>query len=149
METTELKTISFPKSREEILDALSVRYEVFINEQGFESELEEDGYDSKSIHIVLYLDKKPVGNVRMIDKKPILKLGRFAVLKEHRNKGYGRLLMEEFIKQAKEMKKLGYEKIFLEAQIQVVEYYESFGFITTSDVIIVEDYPHKSMEFLL
>ena len=145
----ELKVISYPKTREEILDALSVRYAVFIDEQGFESELEEDGYDNKSIHIVLYVDKKPVGNVRIIPKKPILKLSRLCILKEYRKKGLSKYLMEKYIKICKTMKSEGFDKIYLEAQVQVVGFYELHGFVTTSDVIIVEDYPHKSMEMVL
>ena len=144
-----IKVIPYPKSREDMLDALEVRYAVFIDEQKFEYDLEEDGQDSKSIHIVLYKDNKPIGTVRIIPLKPILKLSRLCILKEYRKKGLSKYLMEEHIKRSREMKDQGFEKIFLESQIQVAGLYEKYGFVTTSGVVMVEDYPHKNMELLL
>lgn len=149
MDNFQVKVIKNPKTREEILDALSVRYTVLRDEQGFPKELEEDEYDKKSYHIVLYCNDKPIGNVRLVPLKPIIKLTRLCVLKEFRRKKLSLHLMNEYLKQCQELKKEGYTKSHLEAQVQVIPYYEIFGYKSISEEIIVQNYPHKKMELIL
>lgn len=38
-------------------------------------------------------------------------------------------------------------KLYVEAQEPVVNFYIKLGFIPISDVVIIEDYPHKLMEY--
>lgn len=74
----------------EIADALSIRNQVFIEEQGVDPKIELDQYDAKAIHFVGYLNQEPiaVARVQIIDHKG--KIQRVAVLKSYRNKGYGK-----------------------------------------------------------
>ena len=149
MDNFEVKVLKYPKTREEILDALFVRYTVLRDEQGFPKELEEDEYDTKSYHIILYCNNKPIGNVRLVPLKPIIKLTRLCILKEFRGKNLSRYLMAEYLKQCQILKKDGYTKSYLEGQVQVLPFYEIFGYKTVSDIIIVQNYPHKKMELIL
>ena len=41
------------------------------------------------------------------------------------------------------------KRIYCEGQIQVVDFYKKFGFEEISDVIMVENYPHKKLELNL
>ena len=38
------------------------------------------------------------------------------------------------------------KRIYCESQIQVVEFYKKYGFEEISDVVIIENYPHKKLE---
>ncbi len=75
-----------------------IRRKVFIEEQGVDEALERDGYDAVSDHVLVYEDNIPVGTGRVIykdeDAAPLI--GRIAVLKEHRGKQYGDLIVRNW-----------------------------------------------------
>ena len=76
-----------PAHRFEIFDAPSddevrIRTEVFIDEQGFEAEFDDD--DAVSKHIVLYEGGVPVAVCRIIPDGDSCHIGRVAVVRDHR-----------------------------------------------------------------
>ena len=84
------------RSLPEMLDALAVRRQVFIEEQGVQESLEVDHHDADpaivttAIHIVGYLEGRPVATGRLLlDSSPgeYAHIGRVAVLKEWRELG--------------------------------------------------------------
>lgn len=140
-----ITTVAYPQTLDLIKDFITIREAVFVHEQGFPVEGEADGKDPTSVHFILYVEGNAVGGVRLIVLEDYTKLGRLAVLKEHRGKGYGKLLVKELVNYAKQHQ--SDKKLKVESQVQVVDFYESLGFTTVSEVVIIEDYPHKRMEY--
>lgn len=106
---------------------LKIRFEVFVEEQSvkLDEEIEDDEFTYMAF--VLYKNDRPIGTVRYkhIDKNTV-KIGRFAVVKDERGRGYGRQLMT-FIES------LIYVKVrplhlILGAQIQARPFYQSLGY---------------------
>ncbi|WP_058486346.1 GNAT family N-acetyltransferase [Defluviitalea phaphyphila] len=128
-------------------DSLYIRKKVFMEEQGFKNEI--DDYDNKGIHLVLYIDEKPVATGRLhikdMDSK-IYKIGRIAVLKEYRNKQLGKKIIE--ILEAK-AKKEGAKKIVISAQCQAQDFYKKNGYIAKGDIYYEEFCPHIYMEKII
>ncbi len=102
-----------------------IRNIVFIKEQNVKEDIEFDGTDADAIHLLLLENDIPVGTGRIILVNDDYRLGRIAVLKEHRGKGYGREIVRQLIKHAY---KIGGNRQYLHAQISVIPFYESLGF---------------------
>ena len=89
-------------------DALRIRNQVFVKEQGVPYELEVGNAleEASSVHFVLYDGGLAKGTVRLLadlDKKTAL-IQRMAILKEARGHGYAKLLIDRLIEFAKESK---------------------------------------------
>lgn len=122
-----------------IEDSLNIRMAVFVDEQGYSKEDELDGIDHECIHYVGYDENKPVCTMRVIVKDDCYKLGRIAVLKEERKKGYGfdlvKAVMEELT-----------DKYFkLSSQVHAVPFYEKLGFVTDGEEYLEDGQPHILM----
>ncbi|MFV0504068.1 MAG: GNAT family N-acetyltransferase [Lachnospirales bacterium] len=102
-----------------------IRRKVFINEQGVKEELELDGSDSDAIHLLLFYNTMPIGTGRLIMINGDYTLGRIAVIKEYRGKGYGRIIIENLIKKAIS---IGSREQYIHAQITAKAFYEKLGF---------------------
>ena len=74
-------------------DAKQIRTEVFVAEQGFETEF--DDTDSKARHIVGYDGEKPVAVCRYFydEEHKSYMIGRIAVIKECRGLHYGDIIL--------------------------------------------------------
>lgn len=124
-------------------EALEIRHKVFIEEQGFHTDLDET--DSVAVHFLLFDDLGfPVATCIVFtdDEKKVYTLGRLAVLKEHRGKSSGSIVVrkaEEYVK------KLGGVKIQLHAQLQTTAFYEKSGFSAFGDVEYEQGCPHITM----
>ncbi|AQT56786.1 hypothetical protein NUITMVRE32_14120 [Enterococcus faecium] len=79
------------------LDAVRIRHQVFVVEQGVPLSREIDKDEAHCIHFVLYSDKKePQGTVRLLPlENGKMKLQRMAILSEYRHQGLGKILIEE------------------------------------------------------
>lgn len=128
---------------EEFSDAYAVRKEVFVDEQGVPENVELDEYDTQAIHVVAYMDGKPIGCARMVEIDGSAKLGRFAVLKEHRGKGVGRLIYEKLLESLKEAN-LPYA--YLHAQVKAVPFYKKLGFSVIGNTFMEDGIEHVKME---
>ena len=124
-------------------DALAVRREVFIEEQGVPEHRELDGEDDAATHFVAYDDGEPVGAARLRQyDEDAAKAERVAVLAERRGEGLGRELMAELEADARER---GFEEVLLHAQVPVVEFYERLGYEVTSGEFEDAGIPHREM----
>lgn len=122
--------------------AHDIRNRVFVEEQGFQEEFDET--DRRSYHILLILDGAACGTARIFwDQKPVMRLGRLALLKPARGGGHGRAVLEECRAQARRM---GAHSMVLDAQMRAKGFYEACGFTAVSDVFLEEGYPHYRME---
>jgi predicted GNAT family N-acyltransferase len=131
------------ESESELADALAVRREVFIEEQGVPEHRELDGRDDEATHFVAYDGDEPIGAARLrADDESAGKIERVAVLESERGRGIGRALMDAIETEAD---RTGYEGLVLHAQVPVVEFYDRLGYEVTSDVFEDAGIPHREM----
>ncbi|MDG5776073.1 GNAT family N-acetyltransferase [Haloarculaceae archaeon H-GB2-1] len=132
---------------DERADALSVRFDVFVDEQGVPEAIEVDGKDEDAIHFVAYDDdddRRPVGAARLRELDAETgKVERVAVVAGRRGEGLGRELMAQLEATARER---GLSTLVMHAQTSVEEFYEHLGYRTTSDVFEEAGIEHVEME---
>ena len=124
----------------------NIREIVFIGEQDCPPEEEWDEFEESSTHYLAILDDIPVGTARVrevqIDGQRTAKLERFAVLKDSRGKGLGRLLVKQTMDIAE---KSGYDVMYLHAQSHLSQFYASLGFSVVGDEFDEAGIPHVAM----
>lgn len=121
-------------NEKELKDALKVREEVFVKEQGVSPEDEYDAYDENSTHFIAYdEDGTPCGTARWRQTDNGIKLERFAVLRQYRKNGIGSLLLKHVLYDIEEDPNVGQQKIYMHAQATAVEFYKKLGFELVSD----------------
>ncbi|MDL2232458.1 GNAT family N-acetyltransferase [Ruminococcaceae bacterium OttesenSCG-928-L11] len=129
----------------DLTDAYGVRTAVFVNEQGFSSELEIDDIDRSAYHIVMFEGGKPIATGRVFvdsqDKSTYI-IGRVAVLKKYRSQGVGFKLMGKLEECAKS---LGGTQVVLGAQMHAVPFYEKNGYTAFGEEYMEEHCPHIHM----
>lgn len=124
--------------------ALEIRKKVFMEEQGFVDEF--DDIDKNAYHAVLYVDGKAAAAGRMFedkDNRGEYFIGRMAVLKEYRGRGYGSMVLAALEEKARE---LGASRIKLNAQKRAAGFYRASGFVETPFEHDEEGVPHVLME---
>ena len=130
-------------SEEQLEDALAVRHEVFVEEQGVPERRELDGKDEAATHVVAYDDGTPIGAARLREyEKSTAKVERVAVLAPRRGEGLGRDLMAEVEAIAADE---GFDSVVLHAQVPVVAFYERLGYEVTSEEFEDAGIPHREM----
>ncbi|MCW2256113.1 putative GNAT family N-acyltransferase [Providencia alcalifaciens] len=130
-------------SPELVKHAFELRQQVFTHEQGFPAEIDVDEYDDSALHVVLYLENTPAAVLRCIlQNNALIKVGRVAVLKEHRGKGIGRELMKFVEFYGKEQQ---YQTIGLSSQHIAVAFYETLGYHTEGEKYNEEGMDHIYM----
>lgn len=123
-------------------DALKIRFEVFCGEQGVPEENERDESDETAVHVVLYTCGKPKACGRVYFMDNLARVGRIAVLKSERRKGYATQICNELLKIAFER---GAESVVIHSQLSAEEFYKSLGFEAEGDVFYEENIPHVKM----
>ena len=91
------------KHKGNLEDAFQIRRNVFINEQNVPEEEEFDEADLESHHAVVYADGSPVATGRLFKSEKYWIIGRISVLKEHRGKQAGKLVVEKLLEKAAEL----------------------------------------------
>ncbi len=123
-------------------EALGIRKRVFVEEQKVPPELEYDDFENESHHYLLFYNNEPISTARWRNTEKGIKLERFAMLQEYRNKGVGSELLQRIMKDVSSLGK----KIYLHAQIKAVSYYERVGFVKKGDVFVEAGIEHYLME---
>ncbi|MCC7411412.1 MAG: GNAT family N-acetyltransferase [Gammaproteobacteria bacterium] len=78
----------------ELAQARALRRRVFVDEQGIPAELDDDGHDDGSIHVLAWLDGAVIGTARLTPHADgSAHLSRVAVLPAHRGGGLGARLV--------------------------------------------------------
>jgi predicted GNAT family N-acyltransferase len=130
-------------SDEDRQKAFEIRQKVFVEEQCVDPELEYDQFEESSTHYLAKLDGAAVGTARWRHTDKGIKLERFAVLSEHRDKGVGKKLLESVLADViKERASL----IYLHAQMQVIPFYEKFNFVPGGDIFEEAGIQHRVMK---
>ena len=116
-----------------------VRDTVFVVEQSVPVDLEIDGKDEECTHVLAFVEDRVVGTARMQTDGHI---GRVAVRKEWRSRGFGTCLMNELIEIAR---RSGMEQVYLNSQTQAERFYKNLGFKAEGPIFIEADMPHVKM----
>ncbi|EOL42953.1 GNAT family N-acetyltransferase [Enterococcus caccae] len=126
------------------LDAVKIRRQVFMLEQGVPGEIEIDKYEAACIHFVLYGDKnEAIATCRLLPlQDDLIKLQRMAVQKAFRGNEFGRLIVEGAEEFAKEQ---GYNMITLGAQITAIGFYEKMGYSKEGEMFLDAAIKHYQM----
>ena len=122
-----------------------IRYQVFIVEQQIPEKEEWDDDDFVAIHALAFSNNLPVGTGRLIihEADPAnAKIGRMAVLENHRSQGHGRGILKKLI----DLGKLKGVQVFtLHAQVSAISFYASEGFISKGPIFDEVNMPHQKM----
>tara|TARA_B100001094_G_scaffold197463_1_gene191520 strand:+ start:327 stop:749 length:423 start_codon:yes stop_codon:yes gene_type:complete len=124
-------------------DCLYIRNKVFIEEQNINKKLEYDDKKVSAIYIVAKINLIAIGTARYRSTEIGMKLERFAVLKEYRGLGVGKLLVSFLVKTLKSEKNL-----YLNSQKKVAGFYKKLGFKIRGDVFYEAKIPHYKMVLL-
>ncbi len=132
-----IRRVAWEQAKDQLM---TVRYAVFVIEQGVPMALEQDAHDATASHVLAEdLQGKPLGTARLL---PDGHIGRLAVMKEWRGRGIGHALMEALIAQAKER---GFTEVILHAQLQALDFYRRFGFRISSEAFLEAGIMHSEM----
>jgi predicted GNAT family N-acyltransferase len=142
----ELSVETWPKVQAQ---ASAIRREVFILEQKVPEELELDGLDDQAWHVLILEKNIPVATGRLLVEldeinliKPVGRIGRMAVLKNHRGKGLGSKLLAALIDKGLE---LGLNEFYLHAQLTAQPLYAKLGFIGEGEIFEEAGIDHQTM----
>lgn len=120
-----------------------VRETVFVVEQAVDPELEWDGLDESCDHAVVELpDGSIIGTGRLVCVGADGKIGRMAVLQEHRGKGVGMAILQFLVEAARER---GMHRARLNAQTHALAFYARAGFVAEGPEFDEADIPHRHM----
>ena len=122
--------------------AFFIRRTVFVDEQGVDQNLEYDN-EEQSNHYLLVLTGKPIATARWRETEKGIKLERFAVLPEFRNRGFGEIILDAVLKDVKPLGKL----IYLHSQARAVPFYERNGFVKEGEMFVGAGIEHFYMKF--
>jgi ElaA protein len=130
----------------DLYDIMRLRSEIFVVEQNCVY-LDLDGKDKLALHLYGEFEGKIVAHSRLF--KPGISfenasIGRVVVDANYRDRKYGHDLMRESIAGIKAH--FGESKITIGAQLYLKKFYESHGFIQTSEMYLEDDIPHIEMK---
>ncbi len=131
----------------EIYEILALRSEVFVVEQNCVFQDMDGKKDFESIHLFgKTIDNQLVAYTRILPANLAFKyasIGRVANSPKLRGKGIGKLLMEKSIETL--YKIFGKVPIEIGAQYYLKSFYESFGFVISSEIYLEDDIEHIEM----
>lgn len=119
--------------------AAPIRFAVFVEEQGVPREIELDAMDRDSLHALAFQDEKPVGTARLL---PDGHIGRMAVLKAWRGRGFGGRMLARLVEEAR---RRGHREVVLSAQVHAVGFYRAHGFVEEGEEYMEAGIPHRDM----
>jgi predicted GNAT family N-acyltransferase len=114
------------ESPAELAAAMEIRQRVFVDEQEIPTALDDDGLDSRAIHVLVYRDRVAVATARLLvasEGEGIV--ARVAVLPDLRGQGLGKLLVRELEEVARE---LGLRRLVLHPHDHLESFYGDLGY---------------------
>lgn len=124
--------------------ALPLRLAVFVQEQGVPVALEQDEFDAHATHAVMIgPDGVTLATGRLVTKSAgVAKIGRLAVARPWRRRGFGKLVLQALIDHASQS---GVRTIKLHAQLEAQSFYSLFGFVPEGEPFMEAGIEHVLM----
>lgn len=122
---------------QEIYEIFKLRSEVFVVEQKITAENEIDAFDLQAMHFFIKWDGIIVSYMRVILDYDNVRVGRVCTSKNFRGRGFSTMLLREILNK--------YESIVLSAQLQVIPFYKSLGFVPIGKKYKEADIWHQKM----
>ncbi|WWC67397.1 uncharacterized protein I206_101305 [Kwoniella pini CBS 10737] len=145
--------IRIANTPEDIEKCMQIRKEVFIDEQGYDISIETNDDDYQSTHFLMISNKdEPIGTIRLINNNN--QLGRFAIMKTFRSKGFGKPLIE-FVHE--HVRNKGGVEIWCQSQaanpnsggIDATGFYKKMGYVNKGELYMKEGTQHQDMVYYL
>jgi ElaA protein len=133
-------------STSELYNLLQLRSEVFVVEQNCVYQ-DIDGKDQKALHLIGEFNSEIVAYARLFDAGDYFEqasIGRVVVGTSSRDKKWGHELMKQAISGIEDHFKTN--NITISAQLYLQQFYESHGFVATSETYLEDDIPHIEMK---
>lgn len=128
------------QTAENLDEAHRIRKEVFVKEQGCPEDIEWE-FEEESHHFLVTVDGKPAGTARWRETENGIKLERFAVLKEYRDKKVGETLLKVVLQDVPKDGRV----IYLHAQISAEGFYLKNNFTPKGEHFWEADIKHVKM----
>jgi len=133
-------------STTELYSLLQLRSAVFVVEQNCVYQ-DIDGKDIKAIHLIGEFDGKVVAYARLFKSGDYFEnasIGRVVIDADYRDKKWGHEMMQQAIKGIETH--FNETNITISAQLYLQKFYESHGFVQTSEMYLEDDIPHIQMK---
>ncbi|MDJ0364880.1 GNAT family N-acetyltransferase [Hymenobacter sp. H14-R3] len=126
--------------------AFTIREKVFVGEQNVPAEAEYDAHDRAATtrHYLATVDGQPAGAARWRPTPGGVKLERFAVLADFRNKGVGDALVRQVLADVR-AEAPDAAQVYLHAQLRAIPLYERTGFHKEGELFEECDIQHYKM----
>lgn len=124
---------------------LAARSEVFVLEQNC-AYLDIDGLDLDCLHLIAWKESQVAAYLRIVPpglKYPEVSIGRVITSQAARGSGIGKQLLAKGLEQIQ----VTYpgQAVLIQAQQYLEKFYQAFGFVTVSDVLLEDGIPHFMM----
>jgi len=143
------KTKTFDElSTQELYQILRLRSEVFVVEQNCVYQ-DADNKDQKALHLFGEFEGEIIAYSRLFqpgDYFEFSSIGRVVVAEKSRDKNFGHELIDQSILEIKN--RFNEQNITISAQLYLKKFYESHGFIATSEMYLEDDIPHIEMKII-
>jgi ElaA protein len=130
----------------ELYQILRLRSEIFVVEQNCVYQ-DLDNKDQKALHLFGEYDGKIIAYSRLFkagDYFDSSSIGRVVVDADYRDRKFGHELIEEGITEIRNH--FNEQNITISAQLYLKRFYETHGFIQTSEMYLEDDIPHIEMK---
>ena len=132
----------------ELYQILRLRAEVFVVEQNCVYQ-DVDLKDEKAYHLLCEKDGELAAYLRILQKGvsyPEISIGRVLTKEVYRKQGLAREMLLKAIEYAESI--LNETEIRISAQAYLIEFYESLGFKTSSDIYLEDGIEHIEMRYM-
>lgn len=129
----------------ELYDILQLRSRIFVVEQNCVY-LDIDGKDKVALHLFGTFEGKIVAHARLFKSGISFEnasIGRVTVDPDYRSRKWGHELMNKAIEGI--LEHFGERRITIGGQLYLKKFYESLGFVQTSEMYLEDDIPHIEM----
>ena len=128
----------------DVESAFEVRRRVFIDEQGVDPDVEWDGRDDIAVHAVALIGWNAIGTGRLVptDDPRVMRIGRVAVVSEHRREGVGASILGALEDRAHAD---GADRAVLHAQTYVKSFYSAHGYVEEGEPFVEAGIEHIAM----
>jgi predicted GNAT family N-acyltransferase len=126
--------------------AFTIREKVFVGEQNVPADAEYDQHDRAGTtrHYLARVDGQPAGAARWRPTEKGVKLERFAVLPEFRNRGVGEALVHRVLADVR-ADAPDAAQVYMHAQLRAIPLYERTGFHKVGEMFEECDIQHYQM----